>query len=433
MTTFHEPPLQSRRVVREAERADATPSASRQAPLGEPLNYVTQNRPLLPGYDAVPRGRRVADPPVRSDSDDTDQSAAPFRVRDYSPEGRRSAPAWAPSHGQADGGVVDYHTQARAAVPRAEAGEAETAGSGTADDAAEDSASEVPLEENAPTRDISEHTLTRRELRAIREAHGIVAVPTADTPVVDDAVDADAASPDTDAQTTDAQTAPRPRGRRAADVEPDQVPTGRDGGAAHTGAHSTTAADPVELVELIEPDAPVETPAESSVSPAATPSFESLFTPSSPSVAAPEPSASFVPPVSASDSSTSRLIGSGAITTNALVLPSLPGQDISTGEILVTGSIDLPRSLSSTGAHPSQLDESDLDHLLDPGDHQVVSTDSVPIRAAHAISSHTATRGVMGATKPRGNRALTALIISAAGMAVVVATLLVVALATNVL
>ena len=134
-----------------------------------------------------------------------------------------------------------------------------------------------------------------------------------------------------------------------------------------------------------------------------------------------------------SDTTVSRRIGSGGLTTSALVLPALPGQDLSSGGIRVTGSIALPHSMSSIGAHPSQVDESDLDHLLDPGDHQVVSTDSIPIRATRAVSSHTSLHAIISAVKPRGNRALTALIISAAGMAAVVVTLLIVALVTNVL
>ena len=125
--------------------------------------------------------------------------------------------------------------------------------------------------------------------------------------------------------------------------------------------------------------------------------------------------------------------GHGVVTTNALVLPSIPQQDLSgplanTGEVLVTGSIDLPRSLSSTGAHPTQLDESRLDHELDPGDEQVVSADSQPIRAIRAVSTHTSTRGMMLNTKPRGNRSLTVLIIVTAALAVGVGVVLVVGL-----
>ncbi|WBU38977.1 hypothetical protein [Homoserinibacter sp. YIM 151385] len=130
--------------------------------------------------------------------------------------------------------------------------------------------------------------------------------------------------------------------------------------------------------------------------------------------------------------------GHGVVTTNALVLSDIPQPDFTasltpsgTGEIVVTGSIDLPASLASTGAHPTQLDEAKLDHELDPGDQQVASVDSQPVRAIRAVSTHTSTRGVIAQTKPRGNRALTILIVAAAGMAVVVGTLLVVGLITG--
>jgi len=138
--------------------------------------------------------------------------------------------------------------------------------------------------------------------------------------------------------------------------------------------------------------------------------------------------------------SIARSVGVGPATANALVLPEIPNQDFivssvtSTGDVLVTGSISLPASLASTGALPAQLDESDLDNLLDPGDAQVASTDSQPVRAIRAVSTHTSSREIIGTIKPkRGNRALTALIIAAAGMAAVVVTLLVGALASGVL
>lgn len=128
--------------------------------------------------------------------------------------------------------------------------------------------------------------------------------------------------------------------------------------------------------------------------------------------------------------------GHGVVTTNALVLPSIPQQELAgpltnTGEILLTGSIDVSRSLSSTGAHPTQLDESRLDHELDFGDQQVVSADSQPIRAIKAVSTHTSTRGMMLTQKPRGNRSLTVLIIVTAALALGVGAVLVVGLLNN--
>jgi hypothetical protein len=120
----------------------------------------------------------------------------------------------------------------------------------------------------------------------------------------------------------------------------------------------------------------------------------------------------------------SRTVGSNtsAITTSALVLPSVPQPDsmlgslTATGEILVTGSINLPRSLGSTGAHPDRVDTSDYEE--DPFDSQVAAPDSAPVRAIRAISSNTSTRGVIETKKPQGNRLLTAIIITASVLAV---------------
>jgi hypothetical protein len=124
-----------------------------------------------------------------------------------------------------------------------------------------------------------------------------------------------------------------------------------------------------------------------------------------------------------------RTVGAGtSATTNALVLPSIPqSSDLitpftATGEIMVTGSIDLPRSLGSTGVHPSRVDTSDFE--VDPMDREVLSTDSAPVRAIRAVSTHTSSNGLITSRKPQNNRMLTVLVISASGMAVGVAGLL---------
>ncbi|MGO4691104.1 hypothetical protein [Glaciibacter sp. 2TAF33] len=99
----------------------------------------------------------------------------------------------------------------------------------------------------------------------------------------------------------------------------------------------------------------------------------------------------------------SRGVAAGGIptTTNALILPSIPqqgnpsGSMTSTGEILITGSIDLPRSLGSTGQHPSHFDSSEMDHLLDPLDETGPTAGVAPVSASRAVSTHTSTRGVM--------------------------------------
>jgi len=106
-----------------------------------------------------------------------------------------------------------------------------------------------------------------------------------------------------------------------------------------------------------------------------------------------------------------RGIGAGGIptTTNALILPAIPYQGPSvtaisnTGEIMITGSFDLPRSLGSTGAHPNVFDSSELDHVLDQLDVDQVGGDSAPVSASRAVSTHSPTRGML--TPPKKQRA----------------------------
>jgi len=118
-------------------------------------------------------------------------------------------------------------------------------------------------------------------------------------------------------------------------------------------------------------------------------------------------------------------IGAGAkpTSTNALVLPSIPNQDAtsgpltSTGETLITGSFDLPRSLGATGQHPNHFDSSDMDHMLDQLDEGPTSS-SAPVSASRAVSTHTSTRGVMTPPKKHGTSRNTILVVSTAALAV---------------
>jgi hypothetical protein len=135
----------------------------------------------------------------------------------------------------------------------------------------------------------------------------------------------------------------------------------------------------------------------------------------------------------------SRSVGASgsATTTNALILPVLPSVDAtgpltSTGEILVTGSIDLPRGLGSTGAHPDRVDSSDLDRLLDGEENEFNSSEVAPIRASRAVSTHTSTRGVITPPKKRGGKLPIILMITAGVLAVGVIGLLVAAYVLNV-
>ncbi|HSP53090.1 MAG TPA: hypothetical protein VLO00_09370 [Cryobacterium sp.] len=110
------------------------------------------------------------------------------------------------------------------------------------------------------------------------------------------------------------------------------------------------------------------------------------------------------------DQLVARGIGAGGIptTTNALILPSIPHQGstsgplASTGEIMVTGSIDLPRSLGSTGALPNVFDSSDMDQMLDQLDEGGHHSGVAPVSASRAVSTHASTRGVMAPPAKRG-------------------------------
>ena len=98
--------------------------------------------------------------------------------------------------------------------------------------------------------------------------------------------------------------------------------------------------------------------------------------------------------------------------TSALILPNIPqasdfGNLINaTGEILITGTIDLPQSLGTMGGDSRRYDDSSVDQMFEAFDGEVVSNDSAPVRAIRAVSTHTSSRGVIQTAKPQSNRAL---------------------------
>lgn len=120
----------------------------------------------------------------------------------------------------------------------------------------------------------------------------------------------------------------------------------------------------------------------------------------------------------------SRGVGAGGVptTTNALILPMIPQQPgdapvpLTTGEMLVTGSISLP-NLGDTGAHPNRIDSSDVDRLLDQVDDAAPVTNALPVRASRAVSTHTSTRDTLTPPKQGGLNMPTVLAITAAVLA----------------
>jgi hypothetical protein len=129
----------------------------------------------------------------------------------------------------------------------------------------------------------------------------------------------------------------------------------------------------------------------------------------------------------------SRDVGGGnvATTTNALVLPMIPERDDfsavlnATGEIMVTGTINLPGSIGATGRDSRHYDDPEVDHLFDAFDKEIANTGSQPVRAITAVSSHTATRGGIETPRKQSNRMLNVLLVTASVLAVGVLGLLV--------
>ncbi|MRX44898.1 hypothetical protein [Agromyces kandeliae] len=122
-------------------------------------------------------------------------------------------------------------------------------------------------------------------------------------------------------------------------------------------------------------------------------------------------------------------------TTNALILPSLPdqgslGQQLApSGEIIVTGSIDLPRSYGATGVHPSQVDSSDIDRLFDSVE-DLAGPGVAPVAATRAISTQQPSRAMMAPPSKEGMNVPLVLAVTAGVLALgVVATLVVGAMA----
>lgn len=128
-------------------------------------------------------------------------------------------------------------------------------------------------------------------------------------------------------------------------------------------------------------------------------------------------------------------------TGNHFILPTVPhANDMqqalnSTGEIIITGSIDLPRSLGSMGTHPDRFDTADMDRILEQGDdhdHAPGGTDSEPVRASRAVSTHTSTRAVVQPPPRKRFTAPVVAAVAAGGVAVIGAGLVIVAFMTNV-
>ncbi|WP_411720102.1 hypothetical protein [Mycetocola sp.] len=129
--------------------------------------------------------------------------------------------------------------------------------------------------------------------------------------------------------------------------------------------------------------------------------------------------------------------GSG-VNTSSIILPSMPnshpltGPLSANGNVVITGSIDLPSSMGSSGAHPDHFDRSDIDAMFDAEDEARPATGGTPVSASKAVSTHTATRDVITPPAPaRSNRLLLILAITAGVLAVAVLAVIIVGIAAG--
>jgi hypothetical protein len=122
-----------------------------------------------------------------------------------------------------------------------------------------------------------------------------------------------------------------------------------------------------------------------------------------------------------------------AFSTSSIVLPAVPSANDmqqalnGTGEIIVTGTIDLPRGLAATGAHPGRYDSAEIDRLLDAADATgEFESEAAPVRASRAIGSQSA---AAVPAVPRRRFSLPVVLAGTGGVLIVgVGTLLVIAL-----
>ncbi|MBT1611698.1 hypothetical protein [Curtobacterium poinsettiae] len=271
---------------------------------------------------------------------------------------------------------------------------------------------------------------------------------------VSDATDSDATDPD--ATAPEASVIDAPADDATDDAQADETPADAPAGSADTAPGSRPAVTPVPIPTNAaaatpavfplsldaEDDDTNEVPLPGAVTeaPKATAAFQRPTEPKPVTTA-------FAPPAGhwsqqAHDSNDSEVHDAEtgtrrvAVTnTNAIILPNSALADPTgalnaTGEVILTGSIDLPASLSSTGSH-RPIDGAEVDRLLEQQDEQP-ETDASPVRASRAVSSHTSTRQVvLAAAKPKESRTPLILGVALGSVGIAAAAVIVVALVTT--
>lgn len=407
------PPMTRRRDRAQASTVEGSASGTfspSQAGLAD-VGYRTDVRPRVPRYDAPPAvdyGAPLSshelpshEPPIAPASTMA-ASTEQFRRRDFRPPAEGIVEHGAPASISVNVPVdspLDYQTQWHAPGAGAPILHATPAGAAQ------------PADLHDAASSMIEQTLSRRELRALR---------TDGTDEVRPADDRLLHAPD------------------AAAVSSYAVPPAVGPARGSPPAAAQTYAGPPAAIPSYAPS--TLAPAFTSTPPVEPPPFmpdEAAVIPSAPT-ASPSAGSHWSVGIHAPDdpfeNTFSREVGSavGLSNTSALVLPSMPTGSIAgpvpgTGEIIITGMIELSRVVSATGAVPAVHESPDIDELFESADADVISVDSAPVSALNAVSSHTATHSVMTGKKPGNQTVTTVLVASTVIMAVVAIGLFVVA------
>lgn len=275
--------------------------------------------------------------------------------------------------------------------------------------------------------------LTRRQARAQER------IRTASVPII--APDLHPGAPAVHDETPDTPTPAEPAETdvtASAEAAPVESP-----GAANDASHEAEASDdsaaplepatPAEVPAIFRPAAPEEAPAAEAEAPLSTvnPALGSdLLSGQTPEVSLPP---SFDQLISRSG------VATGSVSTpNALILSQTPagvplvGPVTSTGEVMITGTFELPEGLGSAGHAPGTTDGRDVDAVLLDGELPPASSPT-PIAASAAISTVKQPGEIIRPPAPeKGSKLVIGLIITTGALAVAVAVALVLAFTTGV-
>lgn len=122
-----------------------------------------------------------------------------------------------------------------------------------------------------------------------------------------------------------------------------------------------------------------------------------------------------------------------ASSSSALILPTMPeSADLAgplgeTGELYITGSIELPRSLGETGGHAALLDSVEADPLDEIGitDRPASESGIAPVSAARAVSARATLGPVVTESQKEKSKLPVVLIATGGGLVVAVVALLI--------